>query len=199
MESSCDIVSKYFVQISQMKPDLIIKPHGRGIPKVIWDYRSPTPVRPTLDWCGSSDGPISLRRPFAMWFCVYSSGIDSNRSYQCIDQPEVIGVVAFQIDSRPANLPNSTLLSRTSGPCNRGSIKLVVLNTESYGRQPVLENLLAGKRQKQIFVIERVDHCQSQPSCTVALHSLWATTFSTKTNLKDPERLIIRLSSFTLN
>ena len=148
MESSCDIVSKYFVQISQMKPDLIIKPHSRGVSKVIWDHRSPTLVLRTLDWCGSSDGPISLRGRFAMWFCFYSSGIDSNRSYQCINQQEVIGVVAFQIDSRPVNLANSTLLSRTSGPCSRGSIELVVFNTESYGRQPVLENLRAGKRQK---------------------------------------------------
>ena len=114
-----------------MKPDLIIKPHGRGVPKVIWDHRSPTPVLPTLDWCGSSDGPISLRGPFAMWFSFYSSGIDSNRSYQCRDQPEVIGVIAFQMDSRPANLANSTILSRTSGPCSRGSIELVVFNTES--------------------------------------------------------------------
>ena len=172
MESSCDIVSKYFVQISQMKPDLITKPHGRGVPKVIWDHRSPTPVLPTLDWCESSDGPISLRGPFAMWFCFYSSGIDSNRSYQCIDQPEVIGVVAFQIDSRPANLANSTLLSRTSGLCSRGSIELVIFNTESYGRQPVLENLQAGKRQKQIFVIDNLHprapspriHCGPLPS-----------------------------------
>ena len=44
--------------ISQMKPDLIIKPHGRGVSKVIWDHRSPTPVLPTLDGCGSSDVPI---------------------------------------------------------------------------------------------------------------------------------------------
>ena len=117
MKSSCDIVSKYFVQ----------KPHSRGVSKVIWDHRSPTLVLPTLDWCGSSDGPISLRGPFAMWFCFYSSGIDSNRSYQCIDQQEVIGVTAFQIDSSPANLANSTLLSRTSGPCSQGSIELAFL------------------------------------------------------------------------
>ena len=136
MESSCDIVSKYFVQISQMKPDLIIKPHGRGVPKVIWDHRSPTPVLPTLDWCGSSDGPISLRGPFAMYFCFYSSGIDSNQSYQCSDQPEVIGVVAFQIDSRPANLANSTLLSRTSGPCSR-----VRLNLSFLTLNPMEDNL----------------------------------------------------------
>ena len=103
------------------------------------------------------------------------------------------GYRSRRISNRPANLANSTLLSRTSGPCSRGSIELVVFNTESYGRQPVLENLRAGKRQKQLFVIVRVDHCQSPPLCTIASHSLWATIFSTKTNLKDPERLIIRL------
>ena len=54
-------------------------------------------------------------------------------------QPTVIGVIAVQIDSGPANLTNSTLLSRTSGPCSQGPIELVFFNTESYGRQPVLE------------------------------------------------------------
>ena len=35
--------------------------------------------------------------------------------------------------------------------CSWGTIELVIFNTEYYGRQPVLENLRAGKRQKQIF------------------------------------------------
>ena len=66
---------------------------------------------------------------------------DSSRIYsnQCIDPLEVIGVIAFQIDSRPANMANSTCLSRTSGSCIRGLIELVVHNTESYGRHPWLE------------------------------------------------------------
>ena len=40
-----------------------------------------------------------------------------------------------------------------------GSFEFLVFNTESYGRHPVLENLRMGKRQKQIFVIEGVNHC----------------------------------------
>ena len=40
-EHSCNIVSKYLFEISQRKPDLIIEPHDGGVPKVIWDHRSP--------------------------------------------------------------------------------------------------------------------------------------------------------------
>ena len=52
---------------------------------------------------------------------------------------EGIGVVSFQIDSRPANQANSTRLSRTTGLCILGSIEQGVFNTESYGKLPGLE------------------------------------------------------------
>ena len=60
---------------------------------------------------------------FGPSFC--SSGIDSNRSYRPTGG---YGVDKFQIDSRPANLENSTRLSRTSDPCSRGSIEFLTLD-----------------------------------------------------------------------
>ena len=50
-----------------------------------------------------------------------------------IDLPEVIGVVAFQIDSRQGKVAYSTCLRRTSEPCIRGSIEQDAFNTGSYG------------------------------------------------------------------
>ena len=50
-EHSCDIVSKYFFQISQRKPDLIIEPHGGASQK---SYG--TIVRPH-QYCTSANYP----------------------------------------------------------------------------------------------------------------------------------------------
>ena len=80
----------------------------------------------------------------------YSSGIDSNRSFQYIDLPEVIAVVANLIDSRPADIMNSKRLSRPSGPCSGSSSVLFRFNTESYGENGGawrLKNTPAGRRK----------------------------------------------------
>ena len=69
-----------------------------------------------------------------------SSGIDSNQSFRYIDPPEVMESSQNRIDSRPADIANSTRLSTTSNSAVGVRVCFFALTLNPMGKRRCLES-----------------------------------------------------------